>query len=95
MCWCEKNIAKARNVRKEGWSGSLDDGVVVRNGKKGDTQISNRVDIINACSVCKGRCVMCPISTGVLHGRVLLRGYFQQVGLTKLLTDTQLLSEHY
>ena len=36
-------------------SGSLGVSVAVRNEKIGDTQITIRVDIINDCSVCKGK----------------------------------------
>ena len=41
-------------------SGSLYGGVAVTHEKKGDTQISIRVDIIKACRVCKGKLCLVP-----------------------------------
>ena len=48
-------------------SGSLDHDVVVTHERKGDKQISIKVNIMNACSVCKGK--MCDVPR-------FLRGYY-------------------
>ena len=72
----KRNIAKALYLRKDGWlllhgkspvSPIFYEicGGIVTQEEKGDPHIFIRVDIINVVVCVNGRCVLCPVSTGV------------------------------